>query len=108
MPYINIAPLLADAHQNHYAIPAFNILNEMTAKAIVQASADLRAPLILQTSVSTVKQIGPQRLIGFLKNLADLYPFKPSRILFASLGVVNLFNKPIETGKFLNLNFALS
>lgn len=74
MPYINIAPLLADAHQNHYAIPAFNILNEMTAKAIVQASADLRAPLILQTSVSTVKQIGPQRLIGFLKNLADLYP----------------------------------
>lgn len=74
LSYVNIAPLLADAHQNHYAIPAFNILNELSAKAIVQASAELNAPLILQTSVSTVKQIGPQRLIGFLKNLAEIYP----------------------------------
>ncbi len=74
MSYINIAPLLADAHKNHYAIPAFNILNEISAKAIVHAAAELNAPLILQTSVSTVKQIGPQRLIGFLKNLAGIYP----------------------------------
>lgn len=74
MSYISIAPLLADAQKNHYAIPAFNILNELSAKAIVQAAAELKAPLILQTSVSTVKQIGARRLIGFLKNLAEIYP----------------------------------
>lgn len=59
--------LLSAAAQNGYAVGAFNIVNELTARAVVRASEELDAPVILQTSVSTVRQIGVESLAGFLR-----------------------------------------
>lgn len=62
--------ILNEAARGGYAVGAFNILNELTARAVVNCCSSLNAPVILQTSVSTVKQIGIQSLIGFLRPLA--------------------------------------
>ncbi|MBP6888039.1 MAG: class II fructose-bisphosphate aldolase [Oscillospiraceae bacterium] len=74
MGYVNLAKLLSDAKAGGYAVGAFNIVNDLTARAAVQKAAELSSPVILQTSVSTVKQIGPKELISFLRALAEEAP----------------------------------
>ncbi len=71
MPYVNSIEMLQKAAKEGYAVGAFNIINELSARAVIQASEELRAPVILQTSTATVKQIGVKSLIGFLKSLAE-------------------------------------
>lgn len=71
MPYVNALGMLQDATSKGYAIGAFNILNELTARAIVNACDEMKAPVILQTSCSTVKQIGVEAIIGFLRPIAE-------------------------------------
>ncbi len=71
MSYVNMAKLLSDAKAGGYAVGAFNIVNHLTAQAAVQKAEELSSPIILQTSVSTVKQIGPKELISFLRVLAE-------------------------------------
>jgi len=74
MSYVNMRNLLLDARAGGYAVGAFNIVNHLTAQAAVQKAAELSSPIILQTSVSTVKQIGPKELISFLRVLAEEAP----------------------------------
>lgn len=70
MSIVNLADVMQPAAREGYAVAAFNIVNFQTAQAIIQAAEAIRSPLILQTSVSTVKAIGPEPLIHFLKDLA--------------------------------------
>jgi len=63
--------MLQEATAKGYAVGAYNILNELTARAVVKACEEMRAPVILQTSTATVKQIGINDIIGFLKSIAD-------------------------------------
>ena len=58
MAYVSMKKMLNDAREGSYAIGAFNIVNYLTAKAVVSAAEDLNVPVILQTSVKTVKQFG--------------------------------------------------
>lgn len=74
MSYVNLAKLLSDAKAGGYAVGAFNIVNHLTAQAAVQRAVELSSPIILQTSVSTAKQIGPKELISFLRELAEGAP----------------------------------
>ena len=71
MPYVNSIEMLQRASKAGYAVGAFNIVNELSARAVVQACEELGAPVILQTSTATVKQIGVTSLIGFIKGLAE-------------------------------------
>ena len=71
MPLVNPVSILQSATRDGYAIGAFNILNELTARAVVSACEEMRAPVILQTSTATVKQIGVKSIIGFLISIAD-------------------------------------
>jgi fructose-bisphosphate aldolase class II len=63
--------MLKKAVNEGYSVPAFNIFNELSARAIVRTCEEMGAPVILQTSVSTVRQVGPEALIGFLRGLAE-------------------------------------
>ena len=63
--------ILANAREKRIAIGAFNIVNYLTAKAAINAAEELNVPLILQTSVKTVKQIGINEMISFLKDMAN-------------------------------------
>ncbi len=71
MPLVPMTGMLQAAVSGGYAVGAFNIVNEPTARAVVICCEALSAPVILQTSVSTVRQIGIGALIGFLKPLAE-------------------------------------
>lgn len=72
MPLVNARGMLHKAAAEGYAVGAFNIVNELSARAVVRACEELRAPVILQTSPATVQQIGVRGLIGFLKSIADI------------------------------------
>ncbi|MDR0602202.1 MAG: class II fructose-bisphosphate aldolase [Treponema sp.] len=58
--------LLGEAHSAHYAVGAFNIFDYLSAKAAIDAANAVTTPILLQTSVGTVKQFGPQALFEML------------------------------------------
>jgi len=50
--------ILDKAVAGHYAIGAFNVHNMETVQAVVNVAAQENAPVIIQTSASTVKYAG--------------------------------------------------
>lgn len=71
MSYVNMEAILENARKNHYAVGAFNIVNHLTAKAAVEAAEELKQPIILQTSVKTVKAFGIKEMMDFLKPIVE-------------------------------------
>ncbi|MGL4606570.1 MAG: class II fructose-bisphosphate aldolase [Eubacteriaceae bacterium] len=71
MSYVNMNKILDEARNGHYAVGAFNIVNYLTAKAAVEGAEELGQPIILQTSVKTVKAFGIKEMMGFLKPIAE-------------------------------------
>lgn len=65
----NLKEILRDAKTRGYALGAFNILNEFTARSVIKAAEDMDLPVIIQTSVSTVKKFGTIPIIKMLSNL---------------------------------------
>ena len=74
MPYENLKQMLNKAKNGAYAVPAFNILNHITARAVTNTCARLKSPVILQTSVATVKQCGVEGLAEFIVPMAKNAP----------------------------------
>jgi ketose-bisphosphate aldolase len=70
MPLENMKAMLAKAAAGRYAVGAFNVLDYNSAKAVVQAAEELRAPVIIQTSAKTVTFWGSRTLMGWLSELA--------------------------------------
>ena len=58
MPVMSTKQILDRAFAERYGVAAINVVNELTMEAVLAAAEELRAPVILQTSVKTVKQIG--------------------------------------------------
>lgn len=67
----SLKQMLLHAKQESYAVGAFNIFNHISAKAVIKAAEELGSPLILQTSVSTVRKIGVNELINMLNGLKE-------------------------------------
>lgn len=55
MPLVTSEKMLQDAQKGGYAVGAFNAENMEMVKAIIQAAEELRAPVMIQTTPSTVK-----------------------------------------------------
>lgn len=55
MPLVTSKKMLSDAQKGGYAIGAFNVENMEMVKAVIAAAEELKAPVILQTTPSTVK-----------------------------------------------------
>ncbi|MGC9343992.1 MAG: class II fructose-bisphosphate aldolase, partial [Bacteroidales bacterium] len=55
MAIVNMKEMLQDARKGKYAIGAFNILDYNSMKAVIDAAEELQSPVIIQTSVKTVK-----------------------------------------------------
>ncbi|QQO08101.1 class II fructose-bisphosphate aldolase [Breznakiella homolactica] len=66
MARLNLKEQLTDAKRNGYAIGAFNIFDCPSARAAVDAADSLKTPILLQTSVGTVKKFGPEELFGMM------------------------------------------
>ena len=58
MPFVTTKQMLLDAQRGQYAIGAFNVENMEMVQAVVAAAEELRAPVILQTTPSTVRYGG--------------------------------------------------
>lgn len=55
MPLVTSENMLKDAQKGGYAVGAFNVENMEMVKAVIQAAEELNAPVMLQTTPSTVK-----------------------------------------------------
>ena len=64
MPVVPFQEILQDAFERRYGVGAFNIVNDLTLEAVLQAAQEARSPVIVQTSVKTVRSIGIDVLFG--------------------------------------------
>lgn len=55
MPLVTTKELLLKAQKSHYAVGAFNVENMEMIQAVVAAAEELNAPVIMQTTPSTLK-----------------------------------------------------
>jgi len=58
MPIVPFKEILKDAFNRRYGVGAFNIFNDLTMEAVLQAAEAGRSPVIVQISVKTVNSIG--------------------------------------------------
>ena len=70
MPVVPFKEILKDAFDRRYGVGAFNIVNDLTLEAVLQAAEEARSPVIVQTSVKTVKAIGIDVLMAMWKEMA--------------------------------------
>ncbi len=62
MPIVPTQEILQRAFRGRYGVAAINIVNDLTLEAVLSAAEELDAPIIVQTSVKTVKMSGPSVL----------------------------------------------
>jgi len=74
MPLVSMKPILAAARRAGYGVGAFNILDYNSARAVVRAAEKLSAPVIVQTSVKTVKFWGASAIVSWMRELAANSP----------------------------------
>jgi ketose-bisphosphate aldolase len=70
MPLVNMKQMLAVARRDGWAVAAFNPVDYASMKAIIQGAAELKAPVIVQTSVKTVKYHGYEAIVSWARELA--------------------------------------
>lgn len=71
MVYVASKEMIAKAQQAGYAVPAINIVDPLTITAVVEAAEQVKSPIIVQTSVKTVKMVGAQVLYQATRIVAD-------------------------------------
>jgi fructose-bisphosphate aldolase class II len=74
MPVVPLREILADAFQRRYGVAAFNIVNNLTMRAVLDAAATAQAPVIIQTSVKTVRWEGAPVLASTFREMAGRTP----------------------------------
>src|SRR3954453_15187473 len=74
MPLTSLKDVLDPAFEQRYGVAAINIVNDLTIEAVIAAATELESPVILQTSLKTVKQIGPTVLHAMVRETAEEAP----------------------------------
>ena len=74
MAIVDAKEMLLKATEGKYSVGAFNITNIIQMKAVVEAAIERKAPLIIQTSVTPAKAIGPEVLAAVFRTLAESAP----------------------------------
>ena len=89
--------MLEVARQDGWAVAAFNPVDYASMKAVIQAAAELDAPVIVQTSAKTVKFYGHQALAGWARDLAGAVPV-PVALHLDHGKDIKLLERCIESG----------
>jgi fructose-bisphosphate aldolase class II len=55
---VPLTDILSVAFKERYGVPAINVFNDLTLEAVLAAAVEKSSPLIVQTSVKTVKSVG--------------------------------------------------
>lgn len=71
MGIINTNEMLTEARHKHYAVGAFNVENMEFVQAVIWAAEEMNSPVIIQTSVNTLKYASPEMFISMVKSCAE-------------------------------------
>jgi fructose-bisphosphate aldolase class II len=74
MPAVSLKDILQPAFEARYGVGAFNIVNDLTMAAVLDAAAETRSPVIIQVSVKTVKMWGAKLLHQMFAEMASRRP----------------------------------
>jgi ketose-bisphosphate aldolase len=74
MPVVPTGEILTRAYHDRYGVAAINIVNDLTLEAVLAAATELNAPVIVQTSVKTVRAIGYDVLYGLWRAMTADVP----------------------------------
>lgn len=71
MPLVTTKKMLQDAQDGYYAVGAFNVENMEMVMAVIEAAEELNAPVIMQTTPSTVRYAGLDYYLANVKAAAE-------------------------------------
>jgi ketose-bisphosphate aldolase len=74
MAIVDAKEMLIKATEENYAVGAFNITNLIQMEAVVDTAVRMRAPLIIQTSVTPSKFLNARVLANIYKTMAESAP----------------------------------
>jgi fructose-bisphosphate aldolase class II len=66
---VTLKQIVDRALADRYGVPAINVFNDLTLEAVLAAAVAERSPLIVQTSVKTVRSIGLDVLYGMWQTM---------------------------------------
>jgi ketose-bisphosphate aldolase len=69
VPVVPLKEMLDRAFTERYGIAAINVVNDLTLEAVLAAAVDQHSPVIIQTSVKTVRAIGMDLLFAMWREL---------------------------------------
>ncbi len=69
--YTTSKEMIQKARAGHYAVPAFNAENMEMVQAIVEAAEEMKSPVMIQTTPTTVKYITREMAYAMVKTVAD-------------------------------------
>jgi ketose-bisphosphate aldolase len=70
MALVSMTGMLRVARAGGYAVGAFNVVDYNSLLAVVRAAEDLDAPVVVQTSVKTVRHWGHAAMVGWARQVA--------------------------------------
>lgn len=68
--YVTSKEIIQEASKGHYAIPAFNAENLEMVQAIISAAVEMRSPVLIQTTPTTVKYLTLYEAVAMVKSMA--------------------------------------
>ena len=69
MPVVPLKEILDRAFAQRYGVAAINVVNDLTLEAVLAAAVEQHSPVIIQTSVKTVRSIGADLLFAMWREL---------------------------------------
>lgn len=71
MALVTTKKMMLDAREGGYAVGAFNVENMEMIQAVIAAAEELKSPVILQTTPSTLKYAAPELFLASVKAEAE-------------------------------------
>jgi fructose-bisphosphate aldolase class II len=71
MSVVPTQEIVRRAFSDRYGVAAINVVDDLSMEAVLAAAEELRAPLIVQTSVKTVQSIGADVLYAMWRAMTD-------------------------------------
>jgi len=97
MPAVALKEILQPAFKARYGVGAFNIVNDLTMAAVLDAAVDSKSPVIIQVSVKTVKMWGAKMLQQMFAEMASHRPI-PATLHLDHCPDVELIKTCVEAG----------
>lgn len=69
MAVVALKDILESAAAGGYGVPAINVFNDLTLEAVLAGASEARSPVIVQTSVKTVRSIGSGVLFSMWESM---------------------------------------